>query len=81
MKKNSYKLSYYALIILVISLVSLLAGRLLFSRDPSSTYRRLMRQIWKNTSKWEKMEYCLTYVLDYPQIIRLKCKLKEKKVN
>ena len=42
MKKNSYKLSYYALIILVISLVSLLAGRLLFSRDPSSTYRRLM---------------------------------------
>lgn len=31
--------------------------------------------------KWEKMEYCLTYVLDYPQIIRLKCKLKEKKVN
>lgn len=42
MKKNSYKLSYYALIILVISLVSLLAGRLLFSRDPSSTYRRIL---------------------------------------
>ena len=44
-------------------------------------YRTVMRQIWKNTSKWEKMEYCLTYVLDYPQIIHLKCKLKEKKVN
>ena len=44
MKKNSYKLSYYALIILAISLVSLLAGRLLFSRDPSSTYRRLMTE-------------------------------------
>ena len=42
MKKNSYKLSYYALIILGISLISLLAGRLLFSRDPSSSYRRLM---------------------------------------
>ena len=44
-------------------------------------YRTVMRQIWKNTSKWEKMEYCLTYVLDYPQIIRLKCKLKDKNVN
>lgn len=42
MKKNSYKLSYYALIILVISLVSLLAGRLLFSRDPDSSYRRIL---------------------------------------
>ena len=42
MKKNSYKLSYYALIILAISLISLLAGNFLFSRDPSSTYRRLM---------------------------------------
>lgn len=42
MKKNSYKLSTYALIILAISLISLLAGRFLFSRDPSSTYRRLM---------------------------------------
>ena len=42
MKKNSYKLSYYALIILAISLVSLLAGLFLFSRDPSSSYRRIM---------------------------------------
>lgn len=42
MKKNSYKLSYYALIILVISLVSLLAGRLLFSKDPDSSYRRIL---------------------------------------
>lgn len=42
MKKNSYKLSYYTLIILVISLVSLLAGRLLFSRDPDSSYRRIL---------------------------------------
>jgi len=42
-------------------------------------YRAAMRQVWKNTSKWEKMEYCLTYVLEYPQIIRLKCKLKEKR--
>ncbi|MFR4813931.1 histidine kinase dimerization/phospho-acceptor domain-containing protein [Peptoniphilus sp.] len=44
MKKNSYKLSYYALIILVISLISLLAGRLLFSRDPDSSYRRIMTE-------------------------------------
>lgn len=44
MKKNSYKLSYYALIILAISLVSLLAGRLLFSRDPNSSYRRIMTE-------------------------------------
>lgn len=42
MKKNSYKLSYYALIILAISLISLLAGRLLFSRDPDSSYRRIL---------------------------------------
>lgn len=42
MKKNSYKLSYYALIILVISLISLLAGSFLFSRDPSSSYRRVL---------------------------------------
>lgn len=42
MKKNSYKLSYYALIILAISLISLLAGRFLFSKDPSSSYRRIM---------------------------------------
>lgn len=42
MKKNSYKLSNYALIILAISLVSLLAGSFLFSRDPESSYRRIM---------------------------------------
>lgn len=42
MKKNSYKLSYYVLIILAISLISLLAGRLLFSRDPDSSYRRIL---------------------------------------
>lgn len=42
MKKNSYKLSYYALIIFGISLISLLAGRLLFSRGPDSSYRRIM---------------------------------------
>lgn len=42
MKKNSYKLSNYALIILAISLVSLLAGSFLFSRDPDSSYRRIM---------------------------------------
>lgn len=42
MKKNSYKLSYYALIILGISLISLLAGSFLFSRDPDSSYRRIL---------------------------------------
>lgn len=42
-------------------------------------YRAAMRQIWKSTSKWDKIEYCLTYVLNYPQIIRLKCKLKGKR--
>lgn len=42
MKKNSYKLSYYALIILGISLISLLAGSFLFSRDPDSSYRRVI---------------------------------------
>ncbi|WP_411354867.1 histidine kinase dimerization/phospho-acceptor domain-containing protein [Peptoniphilus harei] len=42
MKKNSYKLSYYVLIILGISLISLLAGSFLFSRDPDSSYRRIM---------------------------------------
>lgn len=42
MKKNSYKLSYYALIILAISLISLLAGSFLFSRDPDSSYRRVI---------------------------------------
>lgn len=44
MKKNSYKLSNYALIILAISLVSFLAGSFLFSRDPDSSYRRLMTE-------------------------------------
>ena len=44
MKKNSYKLSYYALIILAISLISLLAGRLLFSKNPDSSYRRIMTE-------------------------------------
>ena len=44
MKKNSYKLSYYALIILAISLISLLAGRLLFSKNPDSSFRRIMTE-------------------------------------
>lgn len=44
MKKNSYKLSYYALIILGISLISLLAGRFLFSKGPDSSYRRIMTE-------------------------------------
>ena len=39
MKKNSYKLSYYALIILVISLISLLAGLFLYQKKPDSSYR------------------------------------------
>lgn len=42
-------------------------------------YRAIMRQIWKSTSKWEKIEYYMTYVFKYSQIIRLKCKLKEKR--
>ncbi|NMW84165.1 HAMP domain-containing histidine kinase [Peptoniphilus sp. AGMB00490] len=44
MKKNSYKLSYYALIILGISLISLLAGRFLFSKNPDSSYKRNMTE-------------------------------------
>ena len=44
MKKNSYKLSYYALIILAISLISLLAGRFLFSKNPDSSYIRNMTE-------------------------------------
>ena len=40
MKKNSYKLSYYALIILAISLISLLAGLFLYQKNPDSSYRR-----------------------------------------
>lgn len=39
MKKNSYKLSYYALIILGISLISLLAGIFLYQKNPDSSYR------------------------------------------
>ena len=42
MKKNSYKLSYYALIILAISIISMLAGSFLFSKGPDSSYRRLI---------------------------------------
>ncbi|WP_277250892.1 sensor histidine kinase [Peptoniphilus vaginalis] len=44
MKKNSYKLSYYALIILAISLISLLAGIFLFSKNPDSSYRRILTE-------------------------------------
>ena len=44
MKKNSYKLSYYALIILAISLVSLLAGSYFFSKNPDSSYKRIMTE-------------------------------------
>ena len=44
MKKNSYKLSYYALIILAISLISLLAGLFFFSKNPDSSYRRIMTE-------------------------------------
>ena len=40
MKKNSYKLSTYALIILAISLISLLAGLFLYQKNPDSSYRR-----------------------------------------
>ena len=39
MKKNSYKLSYYALIILGISLISLLAGLFLYQKNPDSAYK------------------------------------------
>ena len=42
-------------------------------------YRAVIRQIWGNTSKWEKLEYCLSYVLGYPEIVRLKCRLKGKR--
>ncbi|OLR64253.1 sensor histidine kinase [Peptoniphilus porci] len=42
MKKNSYKLSYYALIILGISLISLLTGRFLLNKGPDSSYRKIM---------------------------------------
>lgn len=44
MKKNSYKLSYYALTILAISLISLLAGIFLFSKNPDSSYRRILTE-------------------------------------
>ena len=39
MKKNSYKLSCYALIILGISLISLLAGLFLYQKNPDSAYK------------------------------------------
>ena len=39
MKKNSYKLSNYAFIILAISLISLLAGLFLYQKNPDSSYR------------------------------------------
>lgn len=44
MKKNSYKLSYYALTILAISLISLLAGIFLFFKNPDSSYRRILTE-------------------------------------
>ena len=44
MKKNSYKLSYYALIILAISLISLLVGSYFFSKNPDSSYKRNMTE-------------------------------------
>ncbi|MEQ3345891.1 sensor histidine kinase [Peptoniphilus senegalensis] len=44
MKKNSYKLSYYALIIFGISLISLLAGSYFFSKNPDSSYKRIMTE-------------------------------------
>ena len=44
MKKNSYKLSNYTLIILAISLVSLLAGSFFFSKNPDSSYKRNMTE-------------------------------------
>ncbi|MDU5323156.1 MAG: HAMP domain-containing sensor histidine kinase [Peptoniphilus harei] len=86
MKKNSYKLSYYGLIIIVISLVSLLAGRLLFSRDPSSTYRRLMTDSritstidlslnnndysYNNVFKYAVKSYKLKYIDKYGDEVR-----------
>ena len=44
MKKNSYKLSYYALIILAISIISMLAGSFFFSKNPDSSYKRIMTE-------------------------------------
>ena len=86
MKKNSYKLSYYALIILAISLVSLLAGSFLFSRDPSSTYRRLMTESrisstldlslnnpdysYNNFFKYAVKSYKLKYIDNYGDEVR-----------
>ena len=86
MKKNSYKLSTYALIILAISLISLLAGRFLFSRDPSSTYRRLMTDdristtidlslnnydySYNNFFKYAVKSYKLKYIDNYGNEVR-----------
>ncbi|MDU5569849.1 MAG: HAMP domain-containing sensor histidine kinase [Peptoniphilus harei] len=86
MKKNSYKLSTYALIILAISLISLLVGRFLFSRDPSSTYRRLMTDSritstidlslnnndysYNNVFKYAVKSYKLKYIDNYGDEVR-----------
>lgn len=86
MKKNSYKLSYYALIILAISLISLLAGRFLFSRDPSSSYRRIMTDgrisstldlslnnndySYNNVFKYAVKSYKLKYIDNYGDEVR-----------
>lgn len=44
MKKNSYKLSYYALIILAISLISMVAGSFLYTKNPNSDFRKRMTE-------------------------------------
>lgn len=44
MKKNSYKLSYYALIILAISIISMVAGSFLYTKNPNSDFRKLMTE-------------------------------------
>lgn len=44
MKKNSYKLSYYALIILAISIISMLAGSFLYTKNPNSDFRKRMTE-------------------------------------
>ncbi|MCI5643429.1 MAG: ATP-binding protein [Peptoniphilus sp.] len=44
MKKNSYKLSYYALIIFAISLISMLLSMFLFSMGSDSDYRKIMTE-------------------------------------
>ncbi|WP_019138124.1 sensor histidine kinase [Peptoniphilus timonensis] len=44
MKKNSYKLSYYALIVLAISIISMLAGSFLYTKNPNSDFRKRMTE-------------------------------------